>query len=200
MKHTDFLWMLACALAVLPNLGRVDRRVLAQETTSPRWTAATVGKTSRKDWALAVREVDKEIQELTSGWLEVAGDPNRSDDERIDAILIASRFGRPEAIRFCLDNLGLVLNPKAIRGDGDMLKPTPCLFGLYSLRWQSIPHLLVECGDRPLSKEATRDFAFLFASICGPEVGRSILEQHRKKKFGNSVFLANTSAILERMR
>ncbi len=157
-----------CSLAML--VGARDAPTAPAPAPDGREPAFDVDRP--ETWARSIRREKDILASMGRELIQFATDKERSDDDRIEAIMVLGRIQCPDSTRFLLENIALRLNPSHIRGDLQMAQRWPCSAGIsFSRDWNYLPSIL-----RELNKKKTEWELLLHGSDI-----QSILSKNRER-------------------
>ncbi len=116
----------------------------------------------------------RNLDELVRTLISIAKDEKRSEEDRRNAIFLLGDMETKESMAFLIDNIGLDMPLKIVRGDGDMVKGKPC------------EHSMRRSGSW---KTAQAVLASLDGAKSNPKLSRlgRVLRTHLGRRFARAV-------------
>ncbi len=81
-------------------------------------------------WRSEINNASRPLEVITEGLIQVARDRDKSNDDRIEAVVLLGEIKTHGAVQFLLDNIKMRINPSVQTKDVDSLRGKPCVYAL----------------------------------------------------------------------
>ena len=118
-------------------------------------------------WRNEINYATRPLEVIAEGLIHVARDPARSNDDRIEAVVVLGETKNNSAVQFLLDNITLRIDPSLHTKDVDLLRRKPCVYALVKMGWAAIPYVMKQAERGEWNDASINAFADVFLDgIC----------------------------------
>ncbi len=128
-------------------------------------------------WEASVAAARRNLDSVVNALISIAKDEKRSDEDRRNAIFLLGGMETKESLAFLIDNIGLYLPLRWVKGDEDMLKGKPCQYAMFmGGSWKTAQAIMTSL-DKEKSKPELGRLGFILRTKLGSKFARAVIDE-----------------------